>query len=179
MTFSEKKDLYSIDYGSSATESKTSIGKIVIYAAIGAGAVAIVAVIALIVTKMRRAKARREAARRQEQRRENRQSRQQNRQNNYIVNGNQAPSQQQQANYVDPRGISVGVAQQQQPVQMYAMPQQQYYANNMNPQMQGNMVYYPEANVYQDQHGNIYPGPPQYNGGYPQQAQGHRVQGPR
>ena len=121
---------------------------------------------------MKRAKARREAARRQEDRRQNRQSRQ-NRQNNYAVNGNQAPIQQQQANYIDPRGINIGVVQQQ-PVQMYAMPQQQYYANNVNPQMQmpmqGGLVYYPEANVYQDQHGNIYPGAPQYNG-YPQQVQ--------
>ncbi len=172
MSFSEKKDVYSIDMGGAgSSDSSTSTGKIVIYAAIGAGAVLIIAVVAFFVARYRRAKLLKASERRREQRRQDRQSRQ-NRQSNYVVNGNQPP----QGNYVDPRGINIGVQQQQQ---MYAMPQQQYYANNANPQMmqmQGGLVYYPEANVYQDQHGNIYPAVPvpQQNG-YPQQV----VQAPR
>jgi len=180
ITFSETKDRY-ITSISDVNNDSTSTSKIILYAAIGAGAGLIVVVVAYIATRIKRNKLRKEAARRQAERQAERQARR----NNYSADGNAPRPSSRAQRAVDPNGINVGVVQQQ-PIQMY-QPQnevdqmyQQFYAN---PQIQGNMGYY--ANNYPNGNNNgayyLPQGqyPPQYVVQQQQQQQGQQGQGHR
>ena len=172
MSFSEVKARY--PYVAAVT-SKTSTNKIIICAAIGAGAGVILVTISYVITRIKRNRLRKAAAQREAARR-----------NNYSTNANanEAPRSNQVAeqNNPDPRGINVDVVEQQNE---WNDIYQQLYGNNNNPQAQGTAY---SSNNYPQNHQMYYANNPQNQNQYPlqnapaqqqqQQQQGHRVRVP-
>jgi len=171
MSFSEVKGLYistAADIKSDSTSSSTN--KIIIYAAIGAGAGVILVTIAYVITRIKRNRLRKAAVQREAARR-----------NNYSANANanarEAPRSNRAArgNNADPRGINVNVVEQQNE---WNDIYQQLYANNNNPQAQGAAYYYNNQMYHANNSQNQNRSAPQNVPAQQQQQQGHRVRVP-